>query len=408
MDVDPHAPGTRAMRWTSALSLAPQLERAVGEVLDQARAGLGGAAPDLALLFAGAQHAAEYERVPALVADRLGGGLLVGCSAGGVIGGEREIEDRAALALVAALLPGIEVRGFHLGGERVPQAQADRHAWERALGVAAAADPHFVLLGDPFTADAESVLAALDGHFPRAVKVGGLASGMEEAGGGALFLGTSVHRSGTVGVALSGDVAIDAIVAQGCRPIGDPMFVTGCQRNVLRELDGRPAARVLKDLYERLAPPDRELARRALFLGVAMRAAREEYRQGDFLIRNIAGMDGATGALAIGAVLQDGAVVQFHLRDAATSAEDLRTLLGRHQGAALPPAAGALLFSCLGRGAGLYGHPNHDSDAFRAALGAVPLGGFFCNGEIGPVHGTTFLHGYTSAFGLFRRRGAAT
>ena len=95
-------------------------------------------------------------------------------------------------------------------------------------------------------------------------------------------------------------------------------------------------------------------------------------------------------------------VVQFHLRDARTSAEDLDQLLGRYRGT----PAGSLLFSCLGRGMHLYGRPDHDTDLARRHFGDVPLGGFFCNGEIGPVQGTTFLHGYTSAFGLFRPRGA--
>jgi small ligand-binding sensory domain FIST len=94
-------------------------------------------------------------------------------------------------------------------------------------------------------------------------------------------------------------------------------------------------------------------------------------------------------------------VVQFHLRDARTSADDLDQLLARHRGT----PAGSLLFSCLGRGTHLYGRADHDTDLVRRHFGDVPLGGFFCNGEIGPVQGTTFLHGYTSAFGLFRPRG---
>ena len=181
------------------------------------------------------------------------------------------------------------------------------------------------------------------------------------------------------------------------------MFLTRCDRNIVWELDGQQPLAVLRELHDRLDARDRELARHSLFVGIAMKEDRHEYQQGDFLIRNLVGIDSASGALAVGAKLEENSVAQFHLRDAKTSAEDLEELLGRYEqacGTARPEAS--LLFSCLGRGQFLYGQPDHDSDLFRRHFGAIPPGGFFCNGEIGPVHGTTFLHGYTSAFGLFR------
>ena len=202
-------------------------------------------------------------------------------------------------------------------------------------------------------------------------------------------------------MALDGDVVIDTVVAQGCRPIGEPMFVTRCERNFLYEVDGRSPAAVLSDLHRRASTRDKELFRSSLFLGIVMRE-QQEYQQGDFLVRNVLGLDGKTGAVAVGALLRTGMVVQFHLRDARTSAEDLDTLLGRYAG----QPVGSLLFSCLGRGVHLYGRADHDTDLARRHFGDLPLGGFFCNGEIGPVQGTTFLHGYTSAFGLFRPRSA--
>src|SRR5262249_29734662 len=130
-------------------------------------------------------------------------------------------------------------------------------------------------------------------------------------------------------------------------------------------------------------------------------------KTGDFLIRNILGIEPRSGALVIGEIPQVERTVQFHLRDAATSADDLRLTLKRYceeHNEGDGQAAGALLFSCLGRGRHLYGRANHDSECFRQYLGEVPLGGFFCSGEIGPVGGTTFLHGYTSSFGIFREK----
>ena len=391
------------MKWASSASDHEHLEEAIKRAADDVRAQLGGGAPDLIVAFVSAHHAAGFTRLPGLVASELGSGMLLGCSAGGVIGGGREIEQRAGLSLTAAQLPGVSIHPFQLDTESLPNPAADAGRWRTLLGIAPEGTPHFVILPDPFTFDAESLMRGLDLAYPEASKIGGIASGGRQAGENALFLGNRVLRSGVVGAALSGDITLDTIVAQGCRPVGEPMFVTSRERNIVRGLDGRPPLEVLRDLHEKLDERDRLLARHSLFLGIVMREDRQEYRQGDFLIRNLLGIDATTGALAVGALLDENAVVQFHLRDARTSAQDLDEMLRAYQRAeVVPPPRGSLLFSCLGRGQFLYGAPDHDTDAFRSHLGALPLGGFFCNGEIGPVHGTTFLHGYTSAFGLFR------
>jgi small ligand-binding sensory domain FIST len=286
------------------------------------------------------------------------------------------------------VLPGVSMTPFHLEEPALPHLPAD-------------ASPSFVLIPDPFTFDVDELLHHLDTGWPGSTVIGGLASGGRSPGGNALFLDAAVYRRGMIGLALAGDVAVDTIVAQGCRPIGEPMFVTRSERNVIQELDGRRAGVVLQEIYNRASSDDQALFRHSLHLGIVMREDRQEYRHGDFLIRNVMGIDGKSGALVVGALVHTGMVVQFHLRDARTSAADLEELLGRYRG----KPAGALLFSCLGRGKHLYGEPDHDTNTFRRHAGDVPLGGFFCNGEIGPVHGTTFLHGFTSAFGLFRPRG---
>ena len=183
------------------------------------------------------------------------------------------------------------------------------------------------------------------------------------------------------------------------------MRITSSRQNVLAELDGHPPMAVLQDLYRSLPERDQQLMSNSLFLGVVMDELLDSPAQGDFLIRNVVGMDQRTGSLAVGEMLKEGQLVQFHLRDAETSAQDLTLVLERYAADNREnEVPGALLFSCLGRGQYLYGRPNHDTDIFREKLGQVPLGGFFCNGEIGPVGGTTFLHGYTSSFGLFRSR----
>jgi small ligand-binding sensory domain FIST len=383
------------MRWVSTVSGEPDLAAAVLEAASTLRAALAGQDPDLLVAFVSEHHRGAYDRLPALVARHFGSALLLGCSAGGVIGGGREVEGRAGLSLTAAVLPDVDVIPLHIG----PDA-ATRDVLEH---VPVAAEPHFILLPDPFSFDSEGFVHLLDQAFPASTKIGGLASGAREPGGNALYLGDAVHHEGLVGVALTGNLAVDTIVAQGCRPVGEPMFVTRAERNVIRELDGRRPLEVLQELHVRAPAADKPLFQNSLFLGIVMREAQAEYHQGDFLIRNLVGMDPKSGALAVGALVHDNQVVQFHLRDARTSADDLEQLLRRYEDTPARPT-GSLLFSCLGRGMHLYGAPDHDTGAFQKHLGDVPLGGFFCNGEIGPVQGTTFLHGYTSAFGLFRAR----
>jgi len=391
------------VRWGSALSGEPRLERAVDEIATRLRADLAGARPDLLLVFASAQHARDYERVPVLLAAELEPRVLLGCSAGGVIGAGHEREDEPGLSVTAALLPGVAVAGFHLEPPRTLDADAER--WRERMPLHDA-PPRFLVLSDPFSADTEGTIQELEAGFAGTRIIGGLASGGRQAGENALWLDATTHRRGLVGVIMAGDVEIDTVVAQGCRPIGEPMFVTACHHNVLRGLDGRPAVTVLQELYRRAERRDQELFRHSLFLGIGMTGGREEYRRGDFLVRNIIDMDASENTLAIGAGLREGQVVQFQLRDAATSAADVEALLAAYARRTPPTRVeGALLFSCVGRGKHLYGRPDLDTDAFRQHLPGVPLGGFFCNGEVGPVHGTTFVHGYTSAFGLFRPRG---
>ena len=394
------------MKWASSVSADPHIDAALAAAGDGVRDQLGGRVPDLIVVFVSPHHSGAFEELPQRIIDALGGGLVIGCSAGGVIGGGTEVEQQPGLSLTAAVLPGVELTPFHLDAN-APQSTLDPAAWEATLGVSRAASPSFLLLPEPFSFESEGFLRTLDDAFPGSRKIGGLASGGQQPGVNALFLRQRTYRTGLVGVAVSGNVKVDTVVAQGCRPIGQPMFVTKCQRNFVWELDGQPPLRVLQDLYERLSSADQELARHSLFLGIVMKADRQEYRHGDFLIRNLMGTDDTRHALAVGALLEENSVVQFHLRDAHTSAEDLERMLSQYQAAPHGTPAGALLFSCLGRGRHLYGRPDHDTDLFRKHVGAVPLGGFFCNGEIGPVHETTFLHGYTSSFGLFRPRRAA-
>jgi small ligand-binding sensory domain FIST len=392
------------MRWGSSLSRKPDAAAAFSEAAAGLEGQLHGESPDLLLVFASPHHVQDLDALSRMVARRFPDALVTGCTGRGVIGGGHEAENGPALSLTGAHLPGVECSAVHVEMTALPGPDARGGAWRTLTGVSPGTQPSFLVLADPFTLDSHALIRGLDLAYPRAPKFGGLASGGEAPGEHRLLLGTEVHRSGAVVVAFAGDVEVETVIAQGCRPIGQPMLVTRCKGGLLQELDRGAPLKVLGEIYESLGPRDRELMRDSLFLGLDMREERVEYDPGELLVRNIVGADQETGALAVGEVLHPVQAVQFVLRDAHAAEEDLRRLLDGRARTGREPPAGALLFSCTGRGSGLFGEVDHDTALFEEKLGPAALGGFFCNGEIGPVGGTTFLHGYTSAFALFRRR----
>ena len=391
------------MKWASAVSEQETLDAALEECVSSVRDELQELAPDLVAVFVSGDFAERYDDVPGILRERLGPGLLFGCSAGGVIGGGREVERRPGFSLTAAHLPDVEMSPFHISGDDLPDMDAPPDAWQKAINVPTDGDPHFLLLVDPFSFPTQDFVAGLDYAYGGSIKVGGMASSAHQPGDNALFLGDTIHRSGGIGIAMRGNIAVDTVVAQGCRPVGKVMSITKSQQNLLIEMDQRPPVDVLRELLSSASERDQELMQHSLALGIAMDDIMEEPQHGSFLIRNIIGLDSRSGVMAVGEMLREGQRVQFHLRDAVASADDLSALLTRYaKEERSSPCEGALLFSCNGRGQHLYGRPDHDTDLFREVVGTVPLGGFFCAGEIGQVGGSTFLHGQTSSFGLFR------
>lgn len=408
------------MKWASALSTRPSLEAAIEEVVTTAQKHLQASA-DIGLVFISSAFASEYARVMPLLQERLTVPILVGCSGGGVVGvnsagQSQEVEEEAALSLTLAQLPGVQAHAFHIDTDRLPDLDSPPAAWIELVGIDPQEQPQFILLADPASPGINELLQGLDFAYPGSVKVGGMAGVSPVFGRGGLFYNYQRCRGGAVGIALTGNIVLEAIVAQGCRPIGQPYRVAESERNIVMQLEEQPEGgeiscgltrtplEVLQDLIQSLDEEDRLLAQRSLFIGVAQSAFKQTLEQGDFLIRNLLGVDPRTGAIAIGDRIRVGQRIQFHLRDARASEEDLRGLLMRYQAQMQTYSpVGALMFACMGRGEGLYEQPDFDSHLFHEYV-PVPVSGFFCNGEIGPVGGTTFLHGYTSVFGICRQK----
>ncbi|MDJ0734038.1 MAG: FIST N-terminal domain-containing protein [Nostocaceae cyanobacterium] len=397
------------MQWANALSIRPSLEAAVADVVQRAVSSLTAPA-DLGIVFISSAFTSEYSRLLPLLAEKLSVPVLIGCSGGGVVGTSQlgqteELEAKPALSLTLAHLPGVEIKTFHVVSEDLPDLDGPPDAWVNLIGVPPSPTPQFIILSSSFSSGINDLLQGLDFAYPGSVTLGGQASG-GMANRTAIFCNHRLYQQGTVGVALSGNIVLEPIVAQGCRPIGKPFQVTKGDRNIIVELDEQVPLVALRNIIADLSESDRMLAQHSLFVGLAMDEFKQDLHQGDFLIRNILGVDPSAGAIAIGDYVRPGQRLQFHLRDAQASAADLEFLLQRYQQQesqqSQPAPMGALMFSCLGRGEQLYGQPNFDSHLFQRYLQNIPLGGFFCNGEIGPVGGSTFLHGYTSVFGICR------
>lgn len=395
------------MKWTSAIRSSASLERALHEAALEIKAKLQSDQADLGLLFVSSAYRSDLIDLWSLLKKELPLKHLLGCTGGGVIGGGHEIEDQPAVSLTAAILPDVRIVPFRVQQGELPDLDTGPKPWRELVSSTPETNPNFLVLSDPFSLDADALISGLDFAFPNSIKVGGLASGGTAPNENLLLSDEKILSRGAVGVALSGDIFMEAVVAQGCRPIGRPLSITEADGNVMLRVEGNSPVAYLQELFESLPKRDQDLMQTSLFLGLLMDPFKKDPKQGDFLIRNIIGVDHNKGVMAVGSFLRNGQTVQFHLRDAHTSRDDLKMMLSRSQSAQLksivngnPASAGAVLFSCLGRGRRLYGKPDFDSNVIKSVVGDIPVGGFFCNGEIGPVSGRTYLHGYTSSIAV--------
>ncbi|RKZ14030.1 hypothetical protein DRQ53_01590 [bacterium] len=393
------------MHWVSAVSQKETLLDALDEVSQALHTGLAGDSVDLLLAFPSQHYLFDYGRILPRLAENLPAGKVLGCSAHSAIGSHLEMEKGPGLSVIAAHLPAVELVTRHIERSGLPALDGSPQPWRDLIGVDPGLRPDFIVLADPYSLDSQRLLTGIDYAYPDSTVVGGLASGATGARGNALFDTNTIHRSGALVIALWGNIKLDALVARGCRPIGQPARVTECDGHLLTGIDEQSPTKYLSSLYESLDEATQDLVRTSLHVGVVVDELRDEIGPGDFLVRNILGMHQESGVVAVGSDLRRGQTVQFHVRDRETAARDLTQQLAFYRERHTPDAiAGALQFSCLGRGQALTGTENHDISLVQEALGPLPVAGFFGNGEIGPVGSTTHLHGYTTVLGLARPR----
>jgi small ligand-binding sensory domain FIST len=331
----------------------------------------------------------------------LGAKCLLGCIGEAIVGTGKEVEHKAAISLwLAAWARPVEMEPFHLELEQTPDGYS-LMGWPDGVVAANPNNSVILLLGDPTTFPADLFLQQVNENHPALRVVGGMASGMRQDGECRLIFNGRVLESGAVGVLLQGQLGLRGIVSQGCRPIGRPMVVTKAEENLILELGGKPPLAQLQEVFQNLSPRDQQLFQRGLHVGRVINEYQDRFQRGDFLVRNVLGLDRDSGALAINDRVRVGQTVQFHVRDANTADEDLHELLQLHICGHEKRPAGALLFTCNGRGSRLFRQPDHDARAIRQEVGDVPLAGFFAAGELGPVGGQNFIHGFTASVVLF-------
>ena len=366
-------------------------ERAVELAVTEALLPLAGAAPDLACVFVSGLEPDAAGRALADAAEVIGANTVIGCSADGVVGAGQAVEGRPAVSVWLAAAPELRLRSFHLEVIRTDTAMT-------VVGMPEVGDATAgMLVVDPWTFPVDGFVSRSNETLPGLPLVGGAATGLSGPQGTRLLVDGTVFHRGAVGLLLTGPASVQTLVSQGCRPVGPTMTVTAAEGNLLLGLAGRPALLKLREVLAGLDPEDQLRAAAGLQLGIAMDEYADERGQGDYLVRGLVGVDDSRFAVAVGDVVEVGRSVRFHVRDAESASADLLGSLARFRAQADLDAAGALLFSCTNRGEGMFGSADHDVLTVRAGLGTRRVGGFFANGEIGPVAGRNHVHAFTAS-----------
>ncbi len=387
------------MRFSSSVTTVGSADEATQELLRPIDTHVTPGMVDLAFLFATSHYDDELGGVVDRLQERLPGAVILGCTAQGTIGCDKELEQGPSMSLLVGSVPDVRIRPYHIRQSELESLNVAAD-WERMVGVSPESDPVFIAVGDPFRIAIYEFVERISEAFPGAPLIGGVASAAREPGQNRLIVNGEIYEEGLVGVALTGGMRVRTIVSQGCRPIGKPFVITRGERNVIRALGGRAPLEQLQDVLLNLSEEDERLARESLFVGRVIDEYKNPFVRGDFLIQNIIGVDRNTGAIGIAGHARVGATVQFHVRDAASADEDLRALLAPYADA---DVGGALIFGCNGRGINMWPQPGHDVGVVRELLGNVPVAGCFCAGEFGPVGGSNFVHGFTACIALFGR-----
>jgi small ligand-binding sensory domain FIST len=355
---------------------------------------------DLALVFATTEHGPQYQRLLRTIKETAHATHVVGCSAGGVLTTDGEIERAPGVAVLTLradafsasrfFIPQLRGRSQEVGGEAAAFARA-------RLG----ADNLMVVFPDTYNFHPDAFFQGLAEVAPDLPVVGGGASEDGTLGETFQLCGDTVSNDALSGVLFSGHFHHTIGIAQACQPLGPIHTVTRAHKNLLLELDGRPAFDVFSEVVRRPLLEDLRRAAAFVFVGLPIDPERQHIARGEYVIRNIVGFDPRQGVVAVADELRQGQKMVFTLRDGGGAREDLKATLETQAAAWHERQPGfALYFNCVGRGRGLYGLPDLDTAYIRQYLGDIPLIGFFTGCEIAPIHHQHSLHQYSGVLVL--------
>jgi len=393
----------------SHLVVGTDAARAAAEAARAVAAELGGPA-DLVVVFASPQLCSDPAVVRDAIATELAPRHMIGCMGAAVVGTGREVETEPALVVWGAILPGARITPIRSVGWRDADGSIEVAGWPAASDSRAAAgtppdaDDVVIALADPFSYPVDTLLRVANSGDWRPPVVGGLAAGGDRPGDHVLWLDDQYMHDGLVGVRIGG-VNLTTAVSQGCTPIGPEMVVTDADgAGCIYALAGVPALTKLQDVLDGLDDATLELVNSGVTLGIVMNENQPEYQSGDYLMRGILGANAEDGAIHVGEHIRVGQTVRLHVRDHVSASHDLqavtRAAADHHAGG----IAGALLFTCIVRGAAMFRDPHHDARVVAARFGNPPVAGVFCNGEFGAVAGRNYLHGFTATIAIFGAR----
>ena len=386
-----------------AVSRESEVEKVALLVSKAVKEALGPDKVDLLFVFFSTHYSDRAEELVRMLWEMMDPEVMLGCMGEGVISPTEEFEGNAVVTVWAASLPDVRMLPMHLTFTE-DNGQFTHEGWPAALH-STTERPTFILFADPFSTPIESVFAEIEQYCPGAPAIGGVASGGSDLGENRMVYNGTVVTEGMTGVALWGPVMVRTLVSQGCKPIGERYVVTKAERNIIYELGGSPTLHRLQATLDKLGADGGRQAARALQVGIAFDEQRERLDQGDFLIRGLIGADQRSGGVAISDIVEEGQTVQFHLRDPKAASEELNLMLAKdHVEFPNKTPKGALIFSCNGRGRQFFSEPHHDVRAVQRRAEGMPIAGFFAAGEIGPVGGKNFIHGYTASVALFAEK----
>ncbi len=390
------------MRCASSIQSRGAILDSLHAAMDEANERLN-SQPDCAIVFLSSiTDSIEASRILSKLQLAYPSATIVGGAVGSVIGSNRELEGSTAASVLLITDMTSKPRVIHLECVKTPDGLSvlgiDDDMIASSLecnGLVVSACPHTFSMERLFESLSDASISSktvkvIGGHISS--KPSELKSHSESC---FLFRGDRVVDRGAVGLVMPSGYRWETLVSHGCRPVGEPMVVTDVKDYMITGLGGRPALQRLRSLFDELPNQEQKMALELLLIGRAASEYSEQFSHGEFLIRNITGIDQDLGAIFVSDRFRVGQTIRFHLHDPQAASADFDQQLSELSQSPTKPEA-SLLFSCNGRGIRMFEREHHDASAIERYFPGLPLAGYFAAGEFGPIAQMNFVHGFTA------------